>query len=70
VNNTLYVNVNDCNKLSDEEIKEQIRLREYLINTMIGSLYPQVVGSDIEKLEDIIKKRKYKKSWDGMWEIE
>ena len=33
------------------EIDDQIKVREYLIGQMVGSLYPQVLQGEIDKLK-------------------
>lgn len=35
------------------EIDDQIKVREYLIGQMVGSLYPQVLQGEIDKLKNL-----------------
>lgn len=65
----LYVKTNECDELSLNDLKDQIKIREELLQNMMGNVYPQIVRKEIRDIEDIIVKRSYKESWDGLWEV-
>ena len=49
--------ITEINEIKYNQIDEQIEIREQLIKEMVGSLYPQILRDQIEKLK-ILKKEK------------
>lgn len=47
--------INEVLKLSIEDKREQIKLRYALIETMVGTLYPSIILSEIDKIRQSIK---------------
>ncbi len=46
------VGITDAMLLTGEDLDEQIRVRVALINDMVGSLYPSIVGDEVLLLRE------------------
>ena len=56
------IKVEDCDGLTNEQIQEQIDLRNHWIsNVLMGTLYPGVLATENEKLRELLIKRREQK---------
>jgi len=45
------IDLKDLSNIKREEIDDQIKIRQYLIQDMVGTLYPNMLSTEIKKLK-------------------
>lgn len=50
--------VKDCQNMTSEELRKEIKTRNDLINQMVGTLYPGIVADEIAELYDLLEAKR------------
>jgi hypothetical protein len=49
------IDKSEFEKLNPQEIRKQIEIRDDLITEMVGWLYPRIIQSEIDTLEELLE---------------